>query len=127
MKRSNHLAAHGRDEKTSETFGLVGCAFLTVLNEIQQAEQLRSDSLLEDLGLVMCMALEWARSQAGHGVRNEDLVWREYVVAYAKKGKIDLVKTPLQNASELVTNLKAYRKRVGIPRADRWGWRQKVS
>ena len=115
MKPSNHLAAHGRDEKTSETFGLVGCAFLTVLNEIQQAKQLRSDSLLEDLGLVMCMALEWARSQASH------------VVAYAKKGKIDLVNTPLQNASELVTILKANRKRVGIPRADRWGWRQKVS
>jgi hypothetical protein len=89
--------------------------------------QLKSDSLLQDLDLVMCMALEWTRSQASHGVRDEDLIWRGYVVGYAKTGKIDLAKSPLQNTSELLTSLKACRRRVGNPRVDRWGWRQKVS
>jgi hypothetical protein len=75
----------------------------------------------------MCIALEWIRSNASNGIRDEDLGWREYVVAYAKRGKIDLAKSPLQNTSELLAGFKACRRRIGKPRVDRWGWRQKVS
>jgi hypothetical protein len=74
----------------------------------------------------MCMTLEWTRGQATHGIRDRDLVWREYVVAYAKKGKIDLNASPLHNTSDLLRSLKHSRKRVGHARTDRWGWRRKV-
>lgn len=100
---------------------------MTLLGEVKQAGLLKPDSELRDLDIVMCMTLEWTRDKAKYGIRVEDLVWREYVVAYARQGKIALGKSALSNADELVRDVKSSRRRVGNSTTARWKWRQKVA
>lgn len=123
---SNAIIAHDHGERASETFGLVGCAFLTLMHAVDKAEELGPTSKMQDLKLLMCMALEWTHDQSRYGIHARDLVWREHVGAYARKNDIDLKDAPLHNADELVTSL-SKRKRVRGSKSDRWSWRQEVS
>jgi hypothetical protein len=118
-------SGHDDGEKASETLSLIGCAFLTMLNELDRAGHLKPDSQFRDLSLVMCLALKWADSR--DALEDEDLVWTGTVVAYAKKGGIDLESTPLRGAKELIECVDENADEdLSNAKADRWAWRKQV-
>jgi len=120
-------AAHDDGDRESETWGISGCAILTVLNELDRADRLKPDSKFQDLSLVMAMALKWSADQEDYGYDEEHLEWRNSVVAYAKKAGIDLVATaPLHDAQELVDGVDEVED-LGNTKADLWDWKKKVS
>jgi hypothetical protein len=95
-----------------------------MLNELDRAEHLKPDSKFLDLGLVMGMALKWSQDQEDYDL--EDTEWRNKVVAYAKKGGINLTAIPLHDAQELVGDVED----AEIParvKADQWDFKKKVS
>ena len=106
---------------------MIGCAILTMLNELDRAEHLKPDSKIQDLPLVMLMTLKWSYGQ--EDIDEEYLAWRNTVVAYAKKGGIDLKSTPLGGAQKLLDSVdeEQANEDLGPAKADRWGWKQKVS
>lgn len=106
------------------TVGLIGTAFLALLNEVDLAGQLKPDWEIRDLALVMAMYLQWAYDKPDYGL--EDVKWMKDVVAYAKKGGIDLKAAPLCTVGD---RLKKFSKTValkGEAKADRWKFSKKV-
>lgn len=105
---------------------------LTMLNELDRAGLLKPDSRLKDLPLVMAWYLEWSKDLDGMGFDNGELDWRAQVVAYAKKGQIDLATSGLFGAAERVAALEEEEGEgdEGIPplegqaKSDRWGWKK---
>ena len=123
---SNVRIVHDDKKRISKTFGLIGSAFLALLNEIDMAGLLKPDTEIHDLGLVMCMALEWTDRREEHEIDRSDLEWRNTVVAYAAKAKIDLNDAPLRNARTLVAGIGKVTALVGNARSGRWKWVRKV-
>lgn len=120
-------AASDDGEKESQMFGMIGCAILTMLHELDRAGSLKADSQFQDLGLVMCMALKW--SEEGQiDCDEEDTVWRHTIEAYARKGGIDLQSMPIHGAEELVDDVdqNIASETLGQAKADKWEWRKKV-
>ena len=104
---------------------LSGRAILTMLNELDRAGHLKPDSKFQDLALVMGLALKWSEGQEDYGYEPEDLEWRNSVVAYAKKGGIDLTTIPLLCPQKLVESVED----AEIPakvKADQWDFKKKV-
>lgn len=94
-----------------------------MLNELDRSGHLKPDSKFLDLGLVMGMALEWSQGQEDYEL--EDIEWCNNVVAYAKKGGIDLADIPLDDVEKLVDGIED----VEIParvKADQWDFKKKV-
>jgi hypothetical protein len=56
--RSNVRNAHNDSERRSKICGLVGCACLILLNEIDMAGLLKADVWIRDLDLVIRVMLE---------------------------------------------------------------------
>lgn len=106
--------------------GIIGCAVLTMLHELDRAGELKEESKFQDLGLVMCMALEWTDGQID--LDEDDTAWRNTVVAYAKKGNIDLQSMPIWNAQKLAEDVDDDQASdvSGQSKADRWDWRKMV-
>jgi hypothetical protein len=95
-----------------------------MLNELDRAGLLKPDSKFQDLSLVMGMALEWSDDQEDP-FGEENLEWRNSVVAYAEKGGINLAESPLQRAQELLDAVDDAEALVKA-KADRWDWKKKV-
>jgi hypothetical protein len=116
---------HDDGEKASKTLGLIGCAFLTMLDELDRAGHLKPDSQFRDLSLVMCLTHKWADTQ--DALEDEDLAWAGTVVAYAGKSGIDLESTPLRGAKELIESVDENADEdLGKAKADRWARRKQV-
>lgn len=64
---------------------LVGGAFLSVLDLIDHAKELRPDSAYRDLSLVMSLYLKWSQDLLVDSDGDDD--WRGKVVAYEKKAE----------------------------------------
>lgn len=78
-------------DRTNDFIALLGRAFLTALHAVDRAGRLTKDSELRDLGLVMSLYLEWSHGLEDYGLNeNDDMPWREHILAYAKKAGIDL-------------------------------------
>lgn len=125
IENSNWQAADD-GKKEGATWSLSGCAILTMLNELDRAGHLKPDSKFLDLALVMGMALEWSDGQEDYGYEPEDLEWRSSVVAYARKGEIDLAEIPLHDVEKLIDGVED----AEIParvKADQWDFKKKVS
>ena len=88
---------------------------------------LKPDTEIRDLGLVMCMALEWTNRREEHEIDRSDLEWRNTVVAYAAKAKIDLNEAPICNARSLVAGTANVKALPGRAKSGRWKWVRKVS
>jgi hypothetical protein len=116
---------HDDGEKASKTLGLIGCAFLTMLDELDRAGHLKPDSQFRDLSPVMCLTHKWADTQ--DALEDEDLAWAGTVVAYAGKSGIDLESTPLRGAKELIESVDENADEdLGKAKADRWARRKQV-
>jgi hypothetical protein len=97
-----------------------------MLNELDRTGHLKPESKFQDLALVMGMALKWSDGQEDYGYEPEDLEWRNSVVAYAKKGGIDLTAIPLLDAQELVDGVEDADEIPARVKADQWDWKKKV-
>ncbi|KAK7968947.1 hypothetical protein PG988_008020 [Apiospora saccharicola] len=83
---------------------------------------------LKDLPLVMAWYLEWSKDLDGMGFDDDQLDWCPHVVAYAKKGGIDLATSGLFGAGDRVAALEQEEggeipALEGQTKADRWGWK----
>lgn len=119
----NISSGHDDGRKESATWGLSGCAILTMFNELDRAGHLKPDSKFQYLGLIMGMALKWSQDQEDYEL--EDIEWRNSVVAYAKKGGIDLADIPLDDVEKLMDGIE----HVEFPahvKADQWEFKKKV-
>lgn len=105
---------------------MIGRMFLVMLNELDQADLLKPDSRIKDLGIVMACYLHWGEAEETYG--SEELSFPEVIIAYAKKAGIVLehagpyvIKEALEKYDHDVDPL------PGKAKADRWSWKKKVS
>lgn len=103
--------------RVNQLAALMGCAFLTCLDFVE--------SEILDLGLVMSIWLDWSRGLGDYGVEETD--WRKDVVAYAKKGGIDLTQTGCSAAGQAMRGLERTAPLEGQAKAGRWKWPSSVS
>ena len=109
--------------------GLIGLSFVTMLNEIDRADLLKADSRIKDLGLVMASYIRWSDSwkEFAPGEDEDEMDWPEGVVAYAKKAGIDLENVGVYGVKDRLTEIGTVEPLEGDAKADRWGWKKKVS
>ncbi|KAI1387461.1 uncharacterized protein F4822DRAFT_406569 [Hypoxylon trugodes] len=116
------------DRKRLEaTIGLVGRAFVTVLNELDRGKLLKADSDIKDLGLVMTFFIYWTTTLQGQGF---DLPYRKEVIAYGKKAGVNFREAGCYGTEEKV---RAYERELGArikpsssaPKSDKWEWKRK--
>ncbi|KAH9875132.1 hypothetical protein J1614_004622, partial [Plenodomus biglobosus] len=77
---------------TCDLIGLVGCALITTLAVVEDEGELKRDSKLLDLPLVIGEFLEFAYELPAMGIEGECMAWRKEAVAYFKRGKLDVKK-----------------------------------
>ena len=111
-------------DRVSGMAELVGCAFLSVLDVIDHAKELKPNSAYRDLGLVMSLYLKWTQDLAVDFDGDEE--WREHVVAYAKKGGIDLKASGCRGIAESLEELEDV-EALQNNAVGRWKWTSKVS
>jgi hypothetical protein len=123
------MAACAEDgDRVNELTGLVGCALLTALHTLDVSGKLTNDSGIRDLGLIMCLYLIWTRIWGE--VDDEELEWRQKVVGYAKKARIDLNQAGCASTKTLLKYFERAKPMTAVPKsmlADRWGWKRKLS
>lgn len=121
-----HVAINNK-AKLSTTVGLIGRAFVSVLNELDHAKLLKADSDIKDLGLVMTYYLYWVETLKGRGI---ELPSRKEVVGYAKKAGIELKEVGLFGTEERVKELEKEGGKIkalsGRAQPDRFDWKKKV-
>lgn len=107
----------------------MGCALLTALADVDRADELKPDSQLLDLPLVISTFLRFSDGLEGYGIENHGAIkWRGDAVAYFKKAGLD----PEKGASgtkELLEKLKNNNKGKGLPdksAKDPHGWTRKL-
>lgn len=112
-----------------ETMGLIGLSFVAMLNELDRADLLKADSRIKDLGLVMASYIRWSDSwkEFAPGEDEDEMDWPEGVVAYAKKAGIDLENVGVYGVKDRLTEIGTVEPLEGDAKADRWGWKKKVS
>ncbi|KAI8934718.1 hypothetical protein NX059_008407 [Plenodomus lindquistii] len=77
---------------TCNLIGLVGCALITTLAVVEDEGELKPDSKLLDLPLVIGEFIEFTYDLADMGIEGECMEWRKEAIAYVKKGRLDLKK-----------------------------------
>ena len=112
-----------------ETMGLIGLSFVAMLNELDRADLLKADSRIKDLGLVMASYIRWSDSwkEFAPGEDEDEMDWPEGVVAYAKKAGIHLENVGVYGVKDRLTEIGTVEPLEGDAKADRWGWKKKVS
>ncbi|KAI6088666.1 hypothetical protein F4821DRAFT_233488 [Hypoxylon rubiginosum] len=125
MPSQSWLAINNK-AKLSTTVGLIGRAFVSVLNELDHAKLLKADSDIKDLGLVMTYYLYWVETLKGRGI---ELPSRKEVVGYAKKAGIELKEVGLFGTEERVKELEKEGGKIkalsGRAQPDRFDWKKK--
>lgn len=105
---------------------LIGYAVLTGLHAVDKAGKLTKNSEIRGLGLVMTLYLRWSHGLDENADDEEDLTWRENVVAYAKKAGIDLKTVGCAMDREL-EDIGDAEPLENSKKADRWDWKKVVS
>jgi hypothetical protein len=113
-------------ERVAHMHDLIGCALLTALNFVDRTEQLKPASKFPDLALVMSLYLYWAKGREDYGIDEDELEWRKNVVAYAKKGNLDLDTISCGKIKEELQRLSDVDPVKGSTNAGRWHWPKKV-
>lgn len=121
--------------RVAETIQLIGKAFISMLNSLDRASQLKPDSEFRDLPLVMALYLKFANDyndeDMTHLVNNEESAkWPLKIVKYAQDNNIDLVGSGLAGVGKQLDTLKVQvskQKAWNKPSPDRWGFKRAVS
>lgn len=72
----------------AQLIGLIGSAYVTMLKTLDKEEELKADSIIRELGLVLALTVRWSWDAAEYCM--DDLEWIDLVLACAEKGGIDL-------------------------------------
>lgn len=136
----HYLKAHGAieylfgniddGERACDALKLIGVAFLSLLDVLERAEHLKSNSEFKDLAIVMSMYLIWAQEWDADTWNESTQWWDVKILKYAQDHKIDLTKAPPKLAASTVKNIKPRaQKQKAWPKAgaDRWGFKKAVS
>ncbi|KAF7192058.1 hypothetical protein HII31_06703 [Pseudocercospora fuligena] len=105
--------------------GLIGCAILTALNDLDRIGQLACDSPFEDLGLIMALYIRFSHDATSTVFResDQDVNWQDMILAYAYKADIDL---SYQGVTGLGDSLDPRNSDVDLldfnVTASRWSW-----
>ncbi|KAK8021630.1 hypothetical protein PG990_006768 [Apiospora arundinis] len=119
-------------ERIKDTMECIGAMFLSALNELDRAGDLKPDSRIKDLALVMAWYLEWSKDLPDYGFDGDELDWRPQILAYARKASIDLAASSgLFGAAQLVSTLDeeaddddGVAPLAGQAKPDRWNWKK---
>lgn len=115
-------------ERLARFVTLLGRAYLTMLNSLDRAGQLKPDSDFKDLALVSGLYM-LLPDHFSESYDDEVLDWKIHIGDYMKTKKID--STFVHGSPELDTEgeVDALDERDGIPKAgvDRWGFKNAVS
>ncbi|KAI0003598.1 hypothetical protein F4779DRAFT_92148 [Xylariaceae sp. FL0662B] len=107
------------------TTELIERAFLTLLDELDQAQMLKADSDIKDLGLVIAYYLQWMEGLFGLGCEQD---FRKELVAYAEKAGIDLRNAGCHDTeaqvNELYVDFGSIEPISGDARPDRWNFKK---
>ncbi|KAI1258102.1 hypothetical protein MGN70_001148 [Eutypa lata] len=118
-------------ELFTATNEMIDLMFVTVLNELDQANLLKSDSRIKDLGLVMACFLQWSDIQEEFGATGDEggVDLPKEIIAYAKKAGIDLKNVGLHGIKEKLEQhgYDAVEPLSGNAKADRWAWKKKFT
>lgn len=119
-------------DRVSATIELIGRSFLTTLAELDRVQQLREDTPIKDLGLVMSLYLSWADDLSDYSIDEGNFNWRREIVAYAKHAQVDLVATGCYGVGDKLEALEDEELDGSIEpmgrstKADRWDWKKSV-
>jgi hypothetical protein len=117
-------------DMTMALLPLVGFAFITTLDAVDAAGQLKPDSKSLDLALIMSFFLQWVPEDGASDGEDVPVSWRETIVGYVKKGNIVLAAVrPYVNKALLkkFKNVKPVKPAAKSKAADRWGSKKVVS
>lgn len=116
-----------------DILALIGRAFVTMLNALERAGELKPDSSFKDLALVISLALifldEYMDEDSIGEVDDED-IWTQEIMLYAKNFDIDLLNSGVSGIKELIElNTESARTSRKWPGAgsDRWSFAKAVS
>lgn len=117
-------------ERVFKTFDLVGKAFLAMLNVLDRAGQLKSNSDFKDLALVISLYLKFFKDNIDD-MDDMDGATKCHlqIIKYAQDHKIDLVKNGVAGVKEQLESKKAEvdaQKKWPKEGADRWGFKAAV-
>lgn len=107
MDGANEFTMMDDGDKATALVGLTGCALIDALNTIDEAEQLKKDSIIKDLGLVMSMYLKYGTGQEQYGMDGNDLNWRAMNIAFAQRAEIDLAAVGCKGTAKRIKENKA--------------------
>ncbi|KAI1078066.1 hypothetical protein F5B20DRAFT_582593 [Whalleya microplaca] len=108
-------------ERLETTVELIGQALVTVLNELDQAQMLKADSDIKDLGLVIACYLQWIETLNDLGCESD---FRKEAIGYAKKAGIDLKDAGCYGMEQVLGEFGNTKPLAGNAKADRWNWKK---
>ena len=111
---------------------LISRAFLTILNILERASQLKPKSDFKDLALVMALYLQWSQQYIEHQGYDEEDVFpcAPQIIRYAANHDIDLANSGVSGMQQLLEEKKeAVENQNPWPKdaIDRWGFKKAVS
>ncbi|KAK5128308.1 hypothetical protein LTR85_002975 [Meristemomyces frigidus] len=114
-------------ERTCQLIGLIGCAFVTMLDTLDNEGELKASSQYRDLGLVISLFLKWSSGQEAYGIDDEQLEWRPLLIAYAKKAGIDLKAVGCDDIGEILEeNVDDSEAKIPTSKGERYKWAKKL-
>ena len=103
---------------------MVGLALLTALHAIETAGELKPDSRLLDLTLVIGYYIEFSHDLPEYGIEGDCVAWRKEAIAYFEQGKLDTSKA-LASTELRIATLKDDKEPGSVEKttkADKWSW-----
>ena len=117
-------------DRIQHTADMIGCAFISALNELDLDELLHDASEIKDLGLMMSLYIGWSSSLERFNILDEEFEWQAETVAYARKANIDLEAVGCYGVSHRLDALEETHGQItpleGDATVDRWSWKKKV-
>ncbi|ORY18876.1 hypothetical protein BCR34DRAFT_553706 [Clohesyomyces aquaticus] len=118
-------------DKVKALTGLIGCALLTALEVLDSAGELKPDSQLLDIPLVISYFLEWAHDLEAYGIEDNATDWLGQAVLYFKKAGLDPNKGVASTAKRLHDLAERYEVEENGELAkgsekDPWDWDKKL-
>jgi hypothetical protein len=84
-----------------------GVRSVNALFLVDKAGELKSDSDVKDLGLIISLYFKFGNGMEAYGIDEDDLAWRPLLLAFAQKAGIDLVATGCRDIEEIIEEVES--------------------